>query len=182
MVASTLQVPELLVVVSVCPPTVTVTVGLPCSLVVPEIEGVVSFVDLEAPPLIVTTGAVTSTVRTWVAVPTFREASVIVATTLCDCAASALALTPQTPPAPTVELKVCPPTVTVTAEPTGSSVVPEIVGDVSFVERVGPPLMVTTGAVRSSMGSVKGLFASATVLGVRIRPLIACAQVFMQRF
>ena len=54
--ASTVHAPAAAVVVRVWPLTVTVTVGLPGSPVVPEIVGVVSLVPLVAPPAIVTTG------------------------------------------------------------------------------------------------------------------------------
>ena len=69
-------------VVSVWPATVTVTTVPAPESVVPEIAGVMSLVALVGPPLIEITGAVTSTVSVWSAVPTFCEASVTIASTL----------------------------------------------------------------------------------------------------
>ena len=134
--------PSPAVVVSVCPSTVTVTAVPTGSSVVPEIVGVVSFVARRAPPSIVTAGAVTSTVRTWVAVPVFWEASVIDATTWWTPSERARrADAPVHRRLPTVVVSVWPATVTVTGPPAGSSVVPEIGGVVSFVELVAPPSM-----------------------------------------
>jgi hypothetical protein len=110
-------------------------------------------------------------VRTWAAVPVLPDGSVTEATTSCGPALSVVALSAHPPPACTVEVRVWPPTVTFTARPAGSSVVPVIIGVESLVERAAPPSMPTSGAVRSSMGLVIGLLARATVLGVRTRPL-----------
>ena len=155
----------------VCSPTTTVT-GVPSGWsLVPAIAGVRSFVARVAPPSMVTCGAVVSTVSTCVASPTFREGSEIEAVTTWSPASSVLVPTRQRPPSPTVVVTVWSATVTVTGAPAGSSVVPEIGGDASLVDRTGPPSMVTSGAVRSSFVIANGLSARPTVLEVSTRPL-----------
>ena len=140
--------------------------------VVPEIVGVESFVASASPPSIDTAGAVTSTVRTWVALLVFFEASEMVATTWWLPSARGVVPTLHSPPTPTVAVSVWPATVTVKGRPAGSSVVPEIGGDVSATERAAPPSIAICGGVRSSLGSVTGVFASVTTPEVSARPLI----------
>jgi len=59
--------------------------------------------------------------------------------------------TVHVPPATTTVAYGVPATVTVTAEPTGASVVPDSVGVASLVASVAPPLMVTAGPVVSTV-------------------------------
>ena len=85
------------------------------------------------------------------AVPVFPDGSVTDATTVWGPAVRVSALRAHTPEL-ACPVKVCEPMVTVTRGVPGSSVVPEIDGVASLVALEAPPAMVTTGAVRSSIG------------------------------
>ena len=135
----------------ICPATVTATMaptsaGLP---VPPEIVGVGSFVDAVAPPVIVTVGAVVSSVRACVASPGLPASSRTDAVTVRTPSVSESGVMFHDPFACASAVNVCPPTVTVTIEPVPTSVTPPTVGVTSFVERAAPPLMVTTGRIVS---------------------------------
>jgi hypothetical protein len=131
------------------PPSVTVIVEPSGKSVVPEIVGVVSFVT--AGELAVTTGAVTSITVVVVAVVVFPAASVPEAVNVCEPSDNAVVGSQvHDPSAATVAVHTAtPPSVTVIVEPSGKSVVPEIVGVVSFV--TAGELAVTTGAVVSTV-------------------------------
>jgi hypothetical protein len=136
---------ELTVEVSDWPLTVTCTFVPACSVVVPRIHGEVSLVERVVPPSMVTTGSITSTVRTWLAVPVWPLA-VTDAVTVWEPSTRLAAVTLQTPAAAVV-VSVWPLTVTETVGVPGSPVVPEMIGEVSVVPWVAPPSMLTTGVV-----------------------------------
>ena len=132
---------------SVCRATFTVTsVPTPAS-VVPPIVGVGSFVA--ALLVIITIGAVVSTVRVCVLMPVLPAGSVTETTTVFLPVASFAGVTLQVPPVRTVALSVCPATFTVTSVSTPASVVPLIVGVTLFV--VALLVIITIGAVVSTV-------------------------------
>ena len=100
--------------------------------------------------MMVTTGAVVSTVTVWVAaVLVLPAGSVAVTRTMCAPSLSSAAVTVQVPSEATVGVKLWLPTLTVMVAP--PLVVPVMVGVTSLVNTVEPPMMVTTGAVVSTV-------------------------------
>ena len=93
------------------------------------------------------TWPVVSTVRACVASPVLPATSVTETTTVFVPVSSFAGATLQVPPVRTVTLSVYPPIVTVTSVPTPASVDPLIVGVVSFVAALAPPLIVTINAL-----------------------------------
>ena len=114
----------------------------------------------------VTTGAVTSITVVVVAVVVFPAASVPDAVNVCDPSGNAVTGSHvHDPSAATVAVHTAtPPSVTVIVEPAGKSVVPEIVGVVSFV--TAGDVAVTTGAVVSTV--------KVWVSAVEVTPAVVC--------
>jgi hypothetical protein len=124
---------------------------------VPVIVGVVSPVTAVEPPEIVSAGAVVSTVKAWLTVVLFPAVSVTVADTVRTPSATVAAVTDQVPSEATTAVSVCPATVTDTVLPIASEV-PEMVGVLSVVVSVAPPVTVNVGGTVSSVNVWVALF------------------------
>jgi hypothetical protein len=101
---------------------------------------------------------VVSTVKVCVTVVLFPATSVTVADTVRTPSATTAAVTDQEPSEATTAVRVCPATVTVTVRPIASEV-PEMVGVLSVVVSVAPPVTVSVGAVVSKVNVWVAVFA-----------------------